>query len=178
MGMHISAERNTRCNMNIKKTIGISMIALLVVAMGAGMAAAGGWDANPIAFDLPDDGVKDDAFTITWTPGTMNATWVILDPATGSPTNDIEIRTGAEAYASASTGDVAYSSSGISYDVKDVTGTVGDTYWIRFTNSTTQQELGTQIVTVTVTVIPEFATIAIPVVALLGLVLFMRRKKD
>ena len=64
---HISAERNTRCNMNTKKLIGTSMIALLVVAMGAGMAAA-----YTIDGDLSDWGVNVDggnwALDATWEP--------------------------------------------------------------------------------------------------------------
>jgi len=65
---HISAERNTRCNMNTKKLIGTSMIALLVVAMGAGMAAAYVIDGDLTDWGVAVDDGGDWALNATWVP--------------------------------------------------------------------------------------------------------------
>ena len=55
----------------------------------------------------------------------------------------------------------------------------GDEYRIIFEDKLSGTEyIHTYVVTVWIDLVPEFTTLAIPVVALLGLVLFMRRKKD
>lgn len=67
------------------------------------------------------------------------------------------------------------------YDIivlaKAASGTEGNTYTLRYydTDSGNSDEA---LATVHTTAIPEFATIAIPAIALIGLVLYMRRKKD
>lgn len=70
--MHISAEHDVRCNMNIKKLIGTSIITLFVVAMSVGMAAA----AYTIDGDLTDWGVGVEEAGADWS---LNATWLPND---------------------------------------------------------------------------------------------------
>ena len=178
--------------MNIKKLIGTSMIALLVVAMGAGMAAAKPCTvviaANPIVNPL--DGTE-----TTTTVTVSDIDYVGM----GSPhTRCISVitdHTNLEAKVTGSGGldtgwaklgnrkEATYNASGGNYiftlHVKGTAPshqhvTVADNNGTTYTVDSAQDSAScTRPVD-----IPEFATMAIPVLALLGLVLFMRRKKD
>ena len=162
--------------MNITKIIGTSMIALLVVALSVSMAVAIGFTINPDPINLPNEGTS--PFTVYWDGNdAVTAHWKVLD-ANYVATTELQIQTGGAPYASSGT-QVFAGGETLTYTVKDNGGVAtadGDLYRIRFMDA--QNELiSDQIVTVKVNIVPEFATLAIPVVALLGLVLFMRRKK-
>ena len=171
--------------MNTKKTIGISMIALLVVAMGASMAAATGFSATPDPVKLIDDVADaDKALTVTWYHDSVNidTNWRVLkyDGSGWVDNNEIQMKEDGTATFASSGTQYFVASLPVQFDLKDAGGVdskPGDRYQIEFKNAT-GSVVGLQAVTVEVDLIPEFTTIAIPVVALLGLVLFMRRKKD
>ena len=190
--MHISAEHDTRCNMNVKKLIGTSMIALLVVALCAGMAAAqnvivtapGSTDLLPgdttgIAYAVEVNGIdltagshtiiasiqgpgnpNDLEFEFVW--GTSDdSEWVSAGTSCtwtpGASTENFVINVRAKSIL------ISPIPTDYNFAVGDSDGGYG--FGIATTKASTSD-------------IPEFATLAIPVVALLGLVLFMRRKKD
>ena len=168
--------------MNTQKTIGISMIALLAVALSVSMAAADdtGFTASPSTITLGDNSEQLSAFTVTWHGSdVIDSTWCIYKDGTG-PTDDLKIRpTGTSAYASSGPQNFGATSS-VVYDLIDAENAAsapGDTYYIQFADNDGIQYT-VYVTTVQVGLIPEFATIAIPVVALLGLVFFMRRKEQ
>lgn len=176
--------------MNTRKTIGTSMIALLVVALSVGMAAAGtGLSVDSVTFAFSDGDVEADAFTVKWTDdensATINAGWTIQKKVNGAwvSTDDVQIsRAGDDDFAGTDPHEFTHGTS-YSYDVRDVGGynsKVDDLYRIRFSNTDGDHyDEGDFTVTAKGTVtVPEFATLAIPVVALLGLVFFMRRKEQ
>ncbi len=179
--------------MNIKKLIGTSMIALLVVALSVSMAAAMPAtvtiNANPIVNVL-------DGTTVTIVTVTVSD----IDYGLGSPqTRYISVDVDdANLWADVSDNGVA-----TGFTNNQIPGAVGGTYTAisgdyTFTLSVKGTAPSHQHVTVRDNYgavysdlsaddtasctrpvdIPEFATIAIPMVALLGLVLYMRRKKD
>lgn len=170
--------------MNTKKLIGTSMIALLVVALSVSMAAAADPDVNPsnasgvittvfedyedvyaIGMGAPNDicdvYVMDNR--IAWNDGDSLAVHkkkvaVVID-TTGNNfnPNPTKIWPAAETVEGP-------------YDLVIDTGQDG------FYNSSDDDVENCRVTGFTV--VPEFATIAMPVLALLGLVLYMRRKKD
>ena len=195
MGMHISAERNTRCNMNIKKIIGTSMIALLVVALSVGMAAAMPAtvtiNANPIINAL--DGTAVTTVTVTVSDidygisgGNPQIRYISVDVddanlwaditdngvATGFTNSQIPGAVGGTY--TATSGDYTFTLSvkgtAPSHQHVTVRDNFGNVYSDLSADDTASCTRPVDI--------PEFATMAIPVLALLGLVLFMRRKKD
>ena len=151
------------------------MIALLVVALSVSMAAAVGFTINPDPIQLQDEGFS--TFTVYWDgDDPITADWDVLTGAFGT-TSDLQIKTGTDDFGSTGT-QVFAAKQTITYTLKDGGGTAtghGDTYYIQFSDGMTPCR---QMVTVTVELIPEFATIAIPAIALLGLVFFMRRKEQ
>ena len=178
--------------MNTKKTIGISIIALLVVAMSAGMVAAKPAtvtiEANPITNPLDGVAVTDTEVLVSdidyfgmGTPHTRCIS-VITDHAgleakitgTGLDTGWAKLGDRKEATYSASGGDYTFTLhvKGTAPSHQHVT--VADNNGTTYTPDSAQDSAScTRPVD-----IPEFAAIAIPVIALLGLVLYMRKKKD
>jgi hypothetical protein len=197
VGMHISAECNKRCNMNTKKTIGISMIALLVVAMGAGMAAAAPhvWAVNETgceleAYNLLFGNGETVYATGTGTTGFSAKVYVVLDRSWANGDTMDDVVGGTVGYTTLVTG---VTSAAITDPAKIEVGVVGtgtgqiptgDYDLFYDINGDGIYTVGTDDVEHHMECeafgaeVPEFATIAIPVLALLGLVLFMRRKKD
>ena len=188
--------------MNTKKLIGTSMIALLVIAMGAGMAAAAtaqiyATDSNgdtriPSEFGPGEDvyakvtehGLTSSATADIYVVFADNSAWTDGEPIDAAPHLKVF------APISVSTADIPV---GTYILVK--LGTVGteipypdsfDLVYDEDKNGNLDVTLGTSDndavnhwdTCVAFSSIPEFATIAIPMVALLGLVLYMRRKKD
>ena len=167
------------------------MIALLVVALSVSMAAADdtGLSVDSATFAFSDDAVEANVFTVKWTDDqnqqTIYAGWRIqkkVDDVWVNVDDEVAIsEAGADAFAPIGSHEFAAGTSR-SYDIKDVGKTesqAGDLYRIRFENTQGYYDEGDFRVTTKGDLnIPEFATLAIPVVALLGLVLFMRRKKD
>jgi hypothetical protein len=182
--------------MNTKKLIRTSMIALLVVALSVSMAAA-----NPAEIDIspdPMDLVPGSYVTTTGylyemycdgTSRTLNVTY------TGGNPNDLTFKItdpgehgGVGGSAGPSVGSISYTYTptntapalteyNITVEILAAAGTEGTLYHIEYMDM--QSGISdTATATVHTTAIPEFATIAIPRIALLGLVLYMRRKKD
>ena len=187
---HISAERDMRCNMNTKKLIGTSMIALLVVAMSVSMAAANPAEIaiEPDDIDLiPGQNVTTTAHvTEMWCSGSSRTLDVSVTAGTsGEITYYIIDNNIVPAGTATGVGSASYTytpaTTTTEYDltviVKAASGTEGNTYTLRYYDSDSGNADEAS-ATVHPTAIPEFATIAIPMIALLGLVLYMRRKKD
>jgi len=183
--------------MNTKKLIGTSMIALLVVALSVGMAAAMPCTVtiadHPIINPLDDSTVTTSSVTITdYDPdeGTTRYLSVITEHA------DLYIKVNGTIKGNAvdtgwgNTGRVGTSytidtpTTNPSYPSYQLTvwvygGTAGDVVVEDNGGATHTTVVGSDHAKCTTQVeIPEFAAIAIPVLALLGLVLYMRRKKD
>ena len=173
--------------MNIRKTLRMSMIALLVVVGMTGMAAAENMyiTAPSPAEMLPGGGAI--SYTVTLNAfddmaNPHNITSTIIDP-TGS--NDLQFEfvwSGTssgwlESGDSYNWGPPLGSSDSIMMNVKAKTATLTDQTY-RFKVEDSDGGWGESSATTKADTIPEFATLAIPVVALLGLVLYMRRKKD
>jgi hypothetical protein len=176
--------------MNTKKLIGTSMIALLVVAMGAGMVAA-----DPAEIDILPDGVdlvpgqnvtttahiykmlcsgSSRTLDVSVTAGTASEiTYYIIDNNVAPAGTATGIGSASYTYTPAA-GTTEYD---ITVMAKAASGTEGNTYTLRYYDSDSGNA-DEALATVHTTAIPEFATIAIPAIALLGLVLYMRRKKD
>ena len=193
--------------MNIKKIIGTSMIALLVVALSVGMAAAESIEVTPNDQSLQPGqsplGGTYSTYSIEITGitylGVNSHTHTIYAVTTavllGSGTvDDLRFRfnhSGASSDWLKSGSDYNWtwtdggdSAASLTLDVMD-TGTATDTdtmYQFKIYDgyplTPTVEDTAHGTAYGTGTPIPEFATLAIPVVALLGLVLFMRRKKD
>jgi hypothetical protein len=178
--------------MNIKKTMGTSMIALLVVTMSVSMAAACPAEMDILPTPMPDlipsqyvtttaheykmvcDGTSR-TLTVTAVGATSgDITFKVTDfnhaiPVTVGPTADSISYT----YTPAA-GTTIYD---IQVEIMAAAGTEGNAYTFYY-EDVQSGAFDTGSATVHTTAIPEFATIAIPAIALLGLVLFMRRKKD
>ena len=168
------------------------MIALLVVAMGAGMAAADvGWiravdgsgtDMTTTPFGPGDmayangyglAGTSADIYVVpnrVWVHGDNMSTVAYTLIVTGVAANEVDATVPAKKYL----GTVGLGSGEIPYP--------GEYDILYDCNNDGKYDSGDTVnhfdICKAFTTIPEFATIAIPVVALLGLVLFMRRKKD
>ena len=210
--MHISAEHGVRCNMNIRKLIGTSAVALLVVALSVSMAVAQGsiestdilGDSHINNFILSDDVyarglglsdcdgndlvdvyvVEDSAKPETWDDGEKidNATThpMVLVLSDVDP-NDINV-------VGLGTMGPLYIGTVVDKDLSSVNGineipAPGDFDIVYDCNQDGYFDANNDSVDYSVcsgfrTDIPEFATIAIPMIALLGLVLYMRRKKS
>ena len=170
--------------MNTKKLIGTSMIALLVVALSVSMAAAampdiGACDSNgdtKTMFDDADDvyvkgqGIAGDSYTV----------YVMPDQTSWDGTEDLAADNMAKITVTVDSTGLAFSSQPIL--IWAGTQTIPEEYdLVLDTNNNGVFDWGDDVedgMEVGFTIVPEFATLAIPVVALLGLVLFMRRKKD
>ena len=169
------------------------MIALLVVAMGAGMAAARPCTVliadHPIINPLDGSTVTNSSATITdYDPdeGTTRYLSVITEHSDlyikvngtveGAPVDTgwgNTMRAGTS-YTIANPGTASYQLTAWVYG-----GTAGDVVVEDNGGATYNSSAGNDHAKCTTQVdIPEFATIAIPMIALLGLVLYMRRKKD
>ena len=167
--------------MNIKKLIGTSMIALLVVAMGVSMAAAADVTMpNPIINAL--NGSDETTVTVTVTGAVLGDREVYIE------TDNSNLQ--AKLVGQGIDTDWVAGYPGVS---RTYTTTESDYTFDLSINGTSEGTVSVQdkkagggsisvcdstVVSSQVNKIPEFATLAIPVVALLGLVLFMRRKKD
>ena len=156
------------------------MIALLVVAMGAGMAAAawpdiGACDSNGITKTVFAD--ADDVYVKgQGADGATYNVYVMPDQTSWNGNENLEANKVAK----------------ISVTVDNTeqfrqliwagTQTIPEKYdLVLDTNGNGVFDLGDDVedgMEVGLTIVPEFATMAIPVLALLGLVLYMRRKKD
>lgn len=161
----------------------MSVIVLLIFAMSAGMAAAATIAITPNPIQNALNGTHVTSGTVTISNADVGARTVVLDTSAnlqarlvgdGFDTNWVEGSNIQPYTASASgytftlyvkgtdTGGVA---------VADYKGNTAPSF-MQFVECDVAYE------TVDVSSIPEFATLAIPVVALLGLVFFMRRKKE
>ena len=185
--------------MNIKKLIGTSMIALLVVALSIGMAVADPCDVTIAADKIinPLDGT-----TVTHTTVTIDkysvagsnpadryvsakTDWDDLWIRVNGTVNTVPVDTGwannvrkGDSYTLALPVSTTSTTSTLNVWVKgNQTGDVFVEDNMGSVYNNTAQGIDHAKCTRQV-VVPEFATIAIPVLALLGLVLFMRRKKD
>ena len=198
--MHISAEHDTRYNMNTKKLIGTSMIALLVVTLSVGMAAA--MPATVVIADNPITNPLDGTTVTTTTLDVTDIDYVLGDPQDRYISVDVDdsnlwvrvLGNGADTgwTNSQTVGAVgatysASSNGGVNADgnytfTLEVKGTAPSHKHVSVRdNFGTSYAVGAGYDDASCTRpvdIPEFATIAIPMVALLGLVLYMRRKKD
>ena len=192
--------------MNTKKLIGTSMIALLVVALSVSMAAAdpesmhvepGDLELTPNQ-DYTNPGAiyttYDINITIVGPPvgkgPYVHTIYAVTDGVvggTGGATTDLMFRFNYGTYSSSwlNSGttwpwnDTNNQINLLTVDVLD-TGSSTDAVYM-FTvhdNFTYGGAVDSAKGTVYAHAIPEFATIAIPMIALLGLVLYMRRKKD
>jgi len=191
--MHVSAKLDTRGNMNIKKIVGTSMIALLVVALSVGMVAAKPAtvtiNANPIINAL--DGTAVTTVTVTVSDidyglGSPQTRYISVDVDDTNLWADVSGNGVVTGFTNSQTpgaiGGTYQATSGDYTFTLSVKGTapshqhvtVRDNYGASYSDQSADDTAScTRPVD-----IPEFATIAIPVVALLGLVLYMRRKKD
>jgi len=167
--------------MNVKKLIGTSMIALLVVAMGAGMAAAADVTMpNPIINAL--NGSDETTVTVTVTGAVVGAREVYIETDNSKLQARLEgqgIDTGWVAHYPGKSR--TYTAIGSDYTFNlSIRGTSEGMVAVQDKKATggSISTCDSTVVSSQVNKIPEFATLAIPVVALLGLVLFMRRKKD
>ena len=183
--------------MNTRKTIRISMIALLVVALSVSMAAAAApsvWAENETGYDMTSSGIpfgyhdkvyvsgygttgtSANVYVVperTWTNGekmtdfggTVGYIIKQANVASGviSAPNSVYIGTVGTA-----SGEIPAGDYDIFYDIDN-----DGTYTVNV--DTVEHEMQCKGFSANV---PEFATIAIPAIALLGLVFFMRRKKD
>jgi hypothetical protein len=191
---HISAKRDTRYNMNTKKLIGTSMIALLVVALSVSMAAADtGWiravdgsgtDMTITPFGPGDivygngnglDGISADIYVVpnrVWVHGDNMSTIAYTCIVTGVAANEVDAA--AVPPTQKDLGTVGLGSGEIPYP--------GEYDILYDCNHDGIYDIGDTVnhfdVCKAFTTIPEFTTLAIPMIALLGLVLYMRRKKD
>ncbi|MEA3281475.1 MAG: hypothetical protein U9Q68_02785 [Euryarchaeota archaeon] len=188
---HISAEHDARCNMNTTKLIGTSMLALLIVAISVGMAAAvepdiqacqQNGDLKQEFLDAEDvyvtgSGTGDDVVDVyvmknkdTWTKSDtvlLNSYSEYVFKITATIQSDGTGFTGTDAPAQKLWG--GDSTVPGTYDIIMDVGQDG--YFNGNDDCQNGLDIGFHVV-------PEFATIAIPMIALLGLVLYMRRKKD
>ena len=159
------------------------MIALLVVAMGASMAAAAAqvvFDPSSISNPLDGITVSDATVTVSITATGARTITLATTPTINARLVGNGIDTGwINGYVStqydATAGDYVYTLSvnGTAKGRVSVADHLGTTPPAPWDYANCDVGYGTADVD-----IPEFATLAIPVVALLGLVLFMRRKKD
>jgi len=178
--------------MNTKKLIGTSMIALLVVALSIGMAAADPAEMDILPKPMPDlipsqyvtttaheyvmacDGTAR-TLTVTVEAGTPgDITFKLTDSNPATPVT-VGPTVGSISYTyTPAAGTTMYD---IQVEIMAAAGTEGNTYTFYY-EDVQSGAFDTGSATVHTTAIPEFAAIAIPVLALLGLVLYMRRKKD
>ncbi|MCK4458238.1 MAG: PEF-CTERM sorting domain-containing protein [Methanosarcinales archaeon] len=179
--------------MNTRKTIRISMIALLVVALSVSMAAA---DPDPDIQACKQDGTfatefldGEDVYARGAGTGGDYVDIYIMKNRDGWTKDSTKLITSYAEYVTVannaqidSDGYGFAGSTNPAHLIWAGTDTAHGTYDIILDvdqngyydgNDDVQDGLG-----IGFTVVPEFATIAIPVVALLGLVFFMRRKKD
>jgi hypothetical protein len=182
---HISAEHDTRCNMNVKKLIRTSMIALLVVAMSVSMAAAATIDIAPNPIHNALNGTHETTGTVTISNAVTGTRSMVLDTNTpnlqarlvgddGFDTGWVTDLGATNTY-TATTRDYTFTltvrgTGAGRVAVADYLGTATPSL-VQFSECDIAYET-------TDVKIPEFVTIAIPMIALLGLVLYMRRKKD
>ncbi len=192
--MHISAGRDTMYSiMNTKKIVGAIIVALLVIALSVGMAAAKPAtvtiDADPITNPLDGTTITTTLVTVSdidykgmGTPHTRCVS-IITDhkkleaKITDSGTLDTgwaKLGNRKEATYTASGGDYVFTLHVRGTAPSHQHITVADNNGTTYTPDSAQDSAScTRPVD-----IPEFAAIAIPVIALLGLVLYMRKKKD
>ena len=171
-----------RCNMNTKNLIGTSMIALLVVALSVGMAAAadiGPSDASGVTKIQFED--NEDVYAVGQGPASTTCYVYVMDNRIVWNDND-----SLAGYRERVT--VVIDNTGMNFNPsptmiwpaeETVVGPydlVIDTGMDGFFNSSVDDVENCRVTGFTV--VPEFTTIAIPMIALLGLVLYMRRKKD
>ena len=155
------------------------MLLLVVVAMSAGMAAAAQMAVTDPIDLVPGQYVGTTATISSINDATAGRTLVVTVVA-GTAT-DLTFKVGNQP---ATNGGITYpyTPTGSTHDIQveiqvcdtSSSGTEYELYYKDFESGAGD----TASATVYGTSIPEFATIAIPVVALLGLVLFMRRKKE
>lgn len=209
--MHTSAEYGVRCNMNIKKLIGTSAVALLVVALSVSMAAAQGsiesTDSignNPVShFILGDDVYARGLGLIDYDGNNLVDIYVIVDSVKPEKWDDGEKIDNATAHpkvlvltavdpkdlnVGAGAAGPLYLGTIVDKDLGSVNGineipAPGDFDIVYDCNQDgyfdkTNDSVDYDVCSGFRTDIPEFATIAIPAIALLGLVLYMRRKKS
>ena len=186
--------------MNTKKLIGISMIALLVVVMGAGMAAAvtpdiDATDAAGIAKQKFSTGEHVYARGIGLT-GSPADVYIVVDPAHKIWVNGetIDDPTNHSMVLSVTAYPAEIDELNISYVLPPkLLGTVGNNpgeipepgcYDVVYDcnrdgiYNMSDGDCVDYVECCGFSTVPEFTTIAIPAIALLGLVLYMRRKKD
>lgn len=187
---HVSAESNTRCDMKkIQKTIGMSMIALVVIALSAGMAAAA-------TVDIVDDPIINPLDSSTVTTTTVDVTHIDYSTYGNSHNRYVSIETFHSGLSAKVTGpgglDTGWVTNGMAGAGYTATSPPSDYAFTLHVKGTAPGEVyvadnagdqyiakGSDSASCTRPAdIPEFATIAIPVVALLGLVFFMRRRKE
>ena len=157
----------------------MSVIALLVVAMSAGMAAAAQMDVAPDPICLVPGQYVMTTVTISGIHDLTQERTMVITVESGTAT-DLTFKVGGGEQVGGI--NYAYTPSAtphnIPVEVKVIdTAKVGTEYEIFYEDAKTGAGDKAS-ATVYGTAIPEFATLAIPVVALLGLALFMRRKKE
>ena len=177
--------------MNTKRLIGTSIVALLVVTISVGMAAAdpAELDILPVDVDLvPDQNVTTTAHIYKMAcSGSPRTLYASITAGTASEITyyiiDNNVAPGVVAAMGVGSASYTYTppAGTITYDitvlVKAASGTEGNTYTLKYCDSDSGNA-DEAMATVHTIAIPEFAAIVIPVLALLGLVLYMRRKKD
>ena len=168
------------------------MIALLVVAMGAGMAAADPAEMDILPTPMPDlipaqyvtttaheykmacDG---SSRTLTVTVENANPNDITFNLTDFNPTVPATVGPTVGSISYTYTPAIGTTVYDIQVEIMAAAGTEGNTYSFYY-EDVQSGAFDTGSATVHTTAIPEFATIAIPMIALLGLVLYMRRKKD
>jgi hypothetical protein len=168
--------------MKIGQTISMGVIALLVVAMSAGMAAAATIAIAPNPIPNALNGTHVTSGTVTISNADIGSRSVVLDTSTA----DLQARLVGNGMdtgwvtSTTKTYDASASEHTFTLYVKGIaSGRVAVADYKGTTVPSLMQFAECDVAYETVDVrIPEFATLAIPVVALLGLVLFMRRKKE
>ena len=167
-------------------------MALLVVAMGAGMAAADPAEMDILPTPMPDlipsqyvtttaheyemacDG-SNRTLNVTVEAGTPSEiTFKLTDSNHATPVTVGPTVGGISYTYTPADGTTTYD---IQVEIMAAAGTEGNSYTFYY-KDVQSGAFDTGSATVHTTAIPEFATIAIPMIALLGLVLYMRRKKD
>ncbi|HIE31985.1 MAG TPA: PEF-CTERM sorting domain-containing protein [Methanosarcinales archaeon] len=184
----MSAERNTRYNMKIRNIIGTSIVALLAIALSVGMASAAQLtvDPNPLSLTSGVDVPTTAKFTAMYTDGSQRILSVYV---VGSGGGDLKFEVSdPNNYGTSTTGQgyVVYRytppAGQSEYDIHvTITAADGTSHGTEYTIvywDTQSYAYDIAVATVHATAVPEFATLAIPVVALLGLVFVMRRKKE
>jgi len=173
----------------IRKAKVITALSLTVVMLAAmtGIAAATGFDIDPYQFTIPDDSIGGEVeVTVTWTGSVpVTAAWHIQKKINGvwNDNDEVNAKTGSEDYASSGNQGFAANEE-IVYLVKDVGGEDSqptNMYRIQFWNvedSPENADEGEFVVTGKGEInVPEFTTIAMPVAAIFGLVLFFNHRK-